>query len=90
MLVDTDLPQKGGSGVKKIYFGPEDSIYFAVQIDQLCARALARTRVVAIQRHDFRVPATNLRLLSHTSIPPLCAGELAAQPSSRSFLFPPW
>ena len=59
-------------------FWREDLVYFAAEIEQLRARALARTRVVAIQRHDFRVP-------SHTSIPPLCADELTAQPSSRSF-----
>jgi hypothetical protein len=81
MLVDTDLPQNGRSGVKKIYFGPKDLFYFAVQIEQLRARASTvsrllrgallpvstHTRVVAIQRHDFRVPALNLRSLFHDS-----------------------
>jgi hypothetical protein len=84
-------------------FWREDLIYFSVQIGQIRARGspVARllgaldcvlsthTRVVAIQRHDFRVPALNLRLLFHTSIPPLCASELTPQPSSRSFPFPP-
>ena len=73
MLVDTDLPQNGGSGVKKIYFGPEDLIYFAVQIDHLCARALARTRVVAIQRHDFpRARPQSSFALSCFHSSPLC------------------
>jgi hypothetical protein len=32
-------------------------------------RLSTNTRVVAIQRHDFRVPALNLRLLFHALIP---------------------
>jgi hypothetical protein len=84
MLVDTDLPQNGRSGVKKIYFDPEDLIYFAVQIEQirvrgspvarllgvLYCRVSTRTRVVAIQRHDFLAPALNLHLLFHVSLTP--------------------
>jgi hypothetical protein len=83
MLVDTDLPQNGRFGVKKIFLARRLN-FFCHLHEQLRARAspVARllgvlhcrlsthTRVVAIQRHDFLVPALNLHLLFHVSIPP--------------------
>ena len=56
---------------QEIYFGPEDLIYFAVQIEQLRARDLARCKtarsapLLAVhqypcgsqERHDFRAKA---------------------------------
>jgi hypothetical protein len=57
MLADTDLPQNGRSGVKKIYFGAEDLIYFAVQIEQLRERASTVARLLCLIR--FR-PSTYL------------------------------